>query len=184
MTAPADATLVCDPDSLKEAMASWMESKEGTKETAHNSNPAPDSIDEWLRLVYLPPGNEWCAATVHAAGYYSARRLRKVNPVPRTASALKIGSLAEPICLVDKPSRGCVGVVSHGGGKGHVVICVSVDEAGVPTCLSGNTNAEGSRIGDTLARHTGDPTVVHHGIAPTKWYDFDLAAQPPPGFAA
>lgn len=179
MTATAAGPLECDPNSLNEAMASWMESKVGTVEDGRNDGP---EIREWLRLVKQPPGAEWCAATVHAAGYYSAIRLKKVNPVPCTASALKIGSLAEPITRVDGPARGRVFVVDHGGGKGHAGICLSVDENGVPTCASGNTNAEGSRVGDRLATHAGDPTVVHHGIGPTKWYDFDLAAQPPPGY--
>ena len=52
---------------------------------------------------------------------------------------------------------------------GHAVVCVSVDDNGVPTSeISGNTNAAGSRLGNTLGRHTGDPTVVHHGIGPTN----------------
>jgi hypothetical protein len=92
--------------------------------------------------------------------------------------------MAEPICRVDGPARGRAFYVDHGGGKGHAGVCVSVDDAGVPTCLSGNTNAAGSRLGNTLGRHTGDPTVVHRGIGPTKWVDYSLAAQQPPGFAA
>ncbi len=167
-----------------DAMATWMEAHEGTTETAPNSNPGPDSIDEWLRLVNLPPGNEWCAATVYAAGHGAAIATGMVNPVPKTAGALKIYTLTEPICRVDGPARGRVGIVDHGKGKGHAVVCVSVDEAGVPTCLSGNTNAAGSRVGNTLGRHTGDPTVVHHGIGATRWLDLDLAAQPPPGFSS
>ena len=173
--------VACDPSSLGERMASWIESKVGVHETGHNSGP---EIDEWLRLVNLPPGNEWCAATVHAAGHFAALELGLVNPVPKTGGAQRIYLLTEPICRVDGPARGRVGVVPHEGGKGHAVICVSVDEAGVPTCISGNTNAEGSRTGNCVARHTGDPTAVHHGIGPTKWLDYDLAAQPPQGFAA
>ncbi len=160
--------------SLGEHMAAWMEAHEGETETAHNSSP---NIDEWLRLVNLDPGNEWCAATVHAAGHYAAIELGKVNPVPKTGGAQRLYRLTEPICHVDGPSRGRVGVVFHEKGRGHAVVCVSVDDKGVPTCLSGNTNAAGSPVGNTLGRHVGDPTVIHRGIAPTKWLDFDLAAQ-------
>lgn len=169
------------PDTLGEAMATWIESKVGVTETAPNSGP---EIDEWLRLVGLPPGNEWCAATVYAAGHFSALELGMVNPVPKTAGAQSLYRLTEPMCRVDGPARGRVGIVPHEGGKGHAVICVSVDAAGVPTCGSGNTNAAGSRLGNCVALHTGDPTVVHHGIGQTKWLDYNLAAQPPPGFAA
>lgn len=172
------------PATLGEAMACWMEAHEGTTETAPNSNPAPDSIDDWLRLVNLDPGNEWCAATVYAAAHASALELGMVNPVPKTAGALKLFTLSEPITHVLAPARGRVFVVDHGGGKGHAGVCLSVDANGVPSCASGNTNAAGSRLGNTLAVHVGDPTVVHHGVGPTKWIDFDRAAQPPPGFAA
>lgn len=161
---------------LNEALASWIESKLGVKETSHNSGP---EIDDWLRLVGLPPGNEWCAATVHAAGHFSALLLKLVNPIPRTAGALNIYRHAEPICYVDGPARGRVFVVDHGEGHGHTGICVSVDADGVPTCGSGNTNAAGSRLGNCVAFHTGDPTEVHGGVSPTKWIDFELAAQPP-----
>lgn len=181
MTAPADAPISCEPDSLNEAMASWMEAHVGETETSRNSST---NIDEWLRLVGQPPGAEWCAATVHAAGHYSAQRLAKINPVPRTAGALKIWTLSEPITHVMAPARGRVFVVDHGQGKGHAGVCLSVDEAGVPTCASGNTNAFGSRIGNALAVHVGDPAAVHHGVGPTRWIDFDRAAQPPPGYPA
>jgi hypothetical protein len=162
-------------DSLNEAIASWIESKVGVVETSHNSGP---EIDDWLRLVGLPPNNEWCAATVHAAGYFGSRQVGLINPVPRTAGALKIHSLADAVCRVDGPARGRVFVVDHGGGKGHTGICTSVATDGAPLCGSGNTNAEGSRLGDRVAFHVGDPTVVHHGVGPTMWLDFGLAPQP------
>ncbi len=170
---------VMTPATLGEAMATWMEAHEGETETAPNSSP---NIDEWLRLVGLPPGNEWCAATIYAAGHYSSQQLSLVNPVPKVAGVQRMYRLTEPVCHVDKPYRGCVGFVFHDEGKGHAVVCISVSDAGVPECLSGNTNAAGSRLGNTLGRHTGDPTVIHHGIAPTKWVDYSLAAQLPPGW--
>ena len=167
------------PDTLGEAMACWMEAHEGTTETAPNSNPAADSIDDWNRGVGSPVGSEWCAATVYAAGSASSKQLGLVNPVPKSANAMRQYGHCEPITRVDSPARGRAFYVDHGGGKGHAGVCVSVDAAGVPTTLSGNTNAAGSRLGNTLGRHTGDPTVVHHGVGPTKWIDFNRAAQPP-----
>lgn len=164
------------PATLNEAMAAWMEAHVGTTETGHNSGPG---IDDWLRLVGLEAGNEWCAATVFAAGHYSAQELGLVNPVPRTAGALKLWTLSEPLTHVGAPARGRVFVVDHGGGKGHAGVCLSVSPDGVPTSASGNTNAAGSRLGNTLAVHVGDPTVVHHGVGPTRWIDFGLAVQPP-----
>lgn len=176
MTAADPAPMT--PATLGEAMACWMEAHEGETETAVNSSP---NIDEWNRLDGLPVGSEWCAATVHAAGYYAAQELGKVNPVPKTGGAQKIYLLADTVCRVDGPARGRVFVVFHPAGKGHTGVCVSVDAAGVPTCLSGNTNAAGSRLGNMLGRHTGDPAVVHHAMpgTTTKWLDFDLAPQPP-----
>ncbi len=175
MTATDVPPLACDPSDLNERMASWITSKIGTKETTPNGGP---EINEWLRLVGLPTGNEWCAATVYAAGFYSSRELGIVCPVPRTAGALKLWSLADPACHVLTPARGRVGVIDHGGGKGHAVICTLVDPNGLAFFASGNTNAEGSRVGNCVAQHSGDPGVVHHGRF-VGWCDFSRAVTRP-----
>lgn len=161
MTAPGAPALVCDPDDFGERVASWMEAHVGFKETlGPNSGP---EINEWLRLVGLAPGNEWCAATAHAAHYYVSRDLGIVNPCPRTAGALRMWQLADVACRVVTPKRGCILVLDHGHGKGHVGIVTAVNADGTLSWASGNTNASGSRTGDSLLVKSGDPELVHHG---------------------
>lgn len=173
MTAPGAPALVCDPADFGERVASWMEAHVGFKETlGPNSGP---EINEWLRLVGLAPGNEWCAATAHAAHYYVSRDLGIVNPCPRTAGALRMWQLADVVCRVITPKRGDVGILDHGGGKGHVIVCTAPIVEGVGlTWASGNTNASGSRTGDSLIVKTGDPEKIHHGKM-AGWLRFSLA---------
>lgn len=167
-----DAT-VCDPNDLGERAASWMEAHQGMLETdGRNLGPL---INEWNRLAGAPPGSEWCTSTAFAAHFYSSRDLAIVNPFPKTAGALKVWTLADRACRVITPRRGDVGVLDHGKGKGHVIVCTRplVDVIGL-TWASGNTNAAGSRTGNSLLVKTGDPEEVHHGEL-VGWLRFSLA---------
>ncbi len=175
MTADASA-LVCDPADIGELMASWMEARVGFKET-DGPNDGPE-IREWLRRVGLSAPAEWCAATVYSAAFESARTLGVVCPAPRTAGALNIFRLADHVCRVDVPRRGDVLVLDHGKGRGHAGVITEGYVEGVGLrWASGNTNAAGSRTGDSLLIKSGDPAKVHHGdlagylrfsLAPTR----------------
>ena len=147
------------------------------------NNTGPE-VDQYLAAVGLDPGYAWCAAFL----YWCFRKatsqvgLAMINPFPRTASSQKVWTFAEPLCRMDAPAEGCVYVLQHTPATGHVGIVESIGEDGVICEISGNTFAEsGGREGNTVARHYGDPAVTHGGRI-LGWLDFDLAAQPPPGF--
>lgn len=148
----------------------------GVKETTRNSGP---EIDEWLRMVNQPPGQPWCAAFIFAIFAKAARKLGLENPVPRTASSQRIWKLSEPYTRDSNPRAGYVYVLRHNDSHGHVGIVEHVEDDGTIVEISGNTfTAGGGRAGDSVARHRGQPEVVHGG---TLWgyLDFDRAAQPP-----
>lgn len=168
---------VIAPLGFDELLARWMEAHQGKLEI-WGRNDGPD-IREWLRRIGLAPGNEWCAATVYAGCYDVSRALKVVNPCPRTGGALKLWKLSDVVCRVVTPKRGDVGVLDHGKGKGHVIVCTAplVEDVGL-TWASGNTNADGSRTGDSLLVKTGDPEKVHHGEL-VGWLRFSLAPTRP-----
>lgn len=172
-----DATPVaCDPNDLGERMASWMESHVGMLETdGRNLGPL---INEWNRRVGNPEGSEWCAATAYSAAFECSRDLGIVNPCPRTGGALRMWQLVDAVCRVVTPRRGDLGFLDHGHGKGHVIVVTREFVQGAGLCwASGNTNADGSRTGDSLLVKCGDPEEAHHGelvgfarlsLAPTR----------------
>lgn len=175
MSATDTAPIV--PIDLGEKVAFWMETHQGFKEV-DGPNLGPE-INEWNRLVGQPPGAEWCAATAHAAHFYSSQALGVVNAFPRTAGALRVWALADPSCRVLTPQRGDVGILDHGHGKGHVIVCTRPMAPVVGlTWASGNTNAAGSRTGDSLLAKTGDPEEIHHGEL-VGWLRFSLAITRP-----
>lgn len=61
------------------------------------------------------------------------------------------------------PVPGAIYILDHGGGVGHAGIVETVDSGNVLTEISGNTNKEGSREGNCVWRHNGQPEVSHGG---------------------
>lgn len=167
--------VIVPPLGFNELLARWMEAHQGKLEI-WGRNDGPD-IRTWLSLVHLAPGNEWCAATVHAGCHYVSLGLEIENPCPQTGGSLKMWRKSDPATHVITPRRGCIGVLDHGKGKGHVIVCTRelTEDVGL-TWASGNTNAAGSRTGDSLLVKTGDPEEVHHGEL-VGW--FDLSRLPP-----
>lgn len=175
MTATDEAPI--DHNAFADKVAFWMEVRQGFKETL-GANLGPE-INEWNRLVGAPAGSEWCAATAHAAHFYTARNFGVANPFPHTAGALRAWALADASCRVVTPQRGDVGILDHGHGKGHVIVCTRPMAPIVGlTWASGNTNAAGSRTGDSLLVKTGDPEEVHHGEF-VGWLRFSLMVTRP-----
>lgn len=172
-----DAAPLPDLSDLGNRVAFWMEVRQGFKET-EGKNMGPE-INEWNRLVGQPPGAEWCAATAYAAHHYATRDLGIVNAFPRTAGALRVWALADVSCRVVTPQRGDVGVLDHGHGKGHVIVCTRPLTEGIGlSWASGNTNAAGSRTGNSLLVKTGDPEELHHAEL-VGWLRFALAVTRP-----
>lgn len=131
----------------------------GVRETSRNSG---ERVDEYLASVGLGPGYAWCAAFVHwCAG--KARPPGHVNPCPRTAGALKLWDIAHPDCKRFQPAPGFVFVLDKGHGLGHVGLVEEVVGDGTIITIEGNTNAEGSREGDRVARHRWAPEFGARG---------------------
>lgn len=138
---------------FNEALLSVAVTELGTRETARNSGPR---VDEYLASVGLGPGYPWCAAFV----YWCAGKARPpgfINPCPRTASALNLWAESNPDCRRSAPAPGFVFILNHGHGLGHVGIVEEVLTDGTIVTVEGNTNAEGSREGDRVARHQWEP---------------------------
>lgn len=154
----------------------------GVKEQGGN-NRGPE-VDQYLAAVGLDPGYPWCCAFLFWCFREAAKRLSLVNPLPRTASALRLWTLTEPICRDSNPKPGYIYVLQHSPTTGHVGIIESVAADGTIVEVSGNTSSTGSREGDSVWQHTGQPEVTHGPATLLGYLNMDAAAQPPPGFAA
>lgn len=148
----------------------------GVHEVGGNNQGA--AIERYLAKVGLAPGNPWCAAALYYWFDLAAARTGLVNPVPKTGSTLRLWALAEPYCRDSNPSVGAVYVVKHSETTGHVGIIEAVTPDGIIE-VSGNTNREGSRDGDSVWRHSGPSPEVIHGGELLGYLQFDRAAQPP-----
>lgn len=140
------------------------------------NNRGPD-VAAYLGSVGLDPGYAWCSAFLFWCFKAAAAKTGLVNPYPKTASSLKVWTFAEPICRLSNPTAGAVYVLRHSPTTGHVGIVESCED-GVIVEISGNTNERGSREGNAVARHTGQPEVTHGGEL-LGYLQFDLAAQHP-----
>lgn len=128
------------------------------------ANRGPE-VDQYLAMARLPPGQPWCAAFALWCFEMASRKLEVPNPFPRTGSCLRLWELADHHFRDPNPAVGHVYVLQHSPTTGHVGIVESLDDLGnVATEISGNTNARGSREGNTVARHLGTPEVSHGGV--------------------
>ena len=141
------------------------------------NNRGPE-VDLYLAAVGLDPGFAWCSAFLFWVFREAARRTGLANPYPKTASSLHVWTLAEPVCRDSNPTPGAVYVLRHSATTGHVGIVESIDDAGGITEISANTNSAGSREGNCVYRHVGQPEVVHGGEL-LGYLQFDNAAQAP-----
>lgn len=160
---------------LTEAAVQVAVSQLGTRERGHNAGP---EVETYLASVGLGAGYAWCAAFLFWTFRQAAARIDAVSPVPRTAGCQRLWHLADNGCRVHIPTRGCVYVLAHEGGSGHVGIVESVAETGTMSEISGNTNQDGSREGDSVWRHTGASPQAIHGGKLLGYLDFGLAKQP------
>lgn len=181
---------------LKEAalwLVMWSVAERIAEVGGNNRGPWPDY---YAQAVGLDPAGAfpWCTDGMYCCFREAARQKGLTNPFPKTAKAVSVWTLTEPICRIVNPILGAVGVLDHGKkwaselgsgerltDNGHIVIACA-DGA---SDASGNTNSAGSREGNCWAVKTwpdgGDPAAVHGGIV-IGWLDLDLAAQSP--FAA
>ena len=124
-------------------------------------------IELFLREVKQPPGQPWCAAFVHHAGYwshYDHETAKSSWPLPPTASCYMLGEYAKRRgVLRDAPEIGDVFLMWNEKLKrfAHTGIVVQLrDEGETPgegqwfecETIDGNTDAGGSREGDGVLR--------------------------------
>lgn len=162
--------------SLSEVALALASADVGQRELGGN-NRGP-YVEACLAKVGLPAGEPWCAAALFTWFDRAAAQLGLTNPVPKTGSTLRLWALAEPYCRDSMPSVGAVYVIRHSPTTGHVGIIEACGDGGV-TEISGNTNREGSREGDSVWRHSGTSPEVIHGGELLGYLAFDRAAQPP-----
>jgi CHAP domain len=155
------------------------QSQLGVHEQGGN-NVGPE-VNAYLASVGLDPGFSWCQAFMFWCFREASKRLGLVNPVPRTGSTQRLWALSEPITRDSNPKPGYVYVLQHSPTAGHVGIIESVAADGTIVEISGNTNQTGSRDGNSVWQHTGQPEVTHGGVL-LGYLGFDAAAQAPAGY--
>lgn len=136
----------------------------GVRESSHNGGP---EISAWLRYAGAQPGDPWCIAWVVAMHAKAANRFGIDNPCPLTAGSLHLYAIAPHECrVVDLPVPGDVFILDTGapGGAGHGGIVGAVSPSGEKLwTIEGNSNAAGSREGDSVAQHTWSPRTGARG---------------------
>lgn len=138
---------------LTEARATLGTKEEGGKNRGHQ-------IDLWNRDAGAAIGSPWCASWVYGQFKVACAVFGVPNPCPLTAGALKMWHLAPESARRPLPAPGDVFVLDTGdpGGFGHVGLVEAVSpDNNTLTTLEGNTNEEGSRDGNAVARHTWKP---------------------------
>ncbi len=175
MSAP-DPTVSCYP-TLGESALSYatFELAAGVKEEGGNNRGK--RVEEYLAAAGGEAGEAWCASFVYWCFREACKQARIINPCPRTRGAIKLWTLADPVCHALAPDRGRVFVLDHGRGLGHVGFVEEVLPSGRIVTVEGNTNAAGSRAGDRVAKHVWDPTQPQseRGAALVGFIDFGLA---------
>jgi hypothetical protein len=119
----------------------------GTTEVGHNRGPL---IDHWNELAGQDPRSEpaWCASFVYSMFHDAALALEMPNPCPRTASVLRLAT-RWPFEIASVPEPGAVFILAPSRHTGFVE---SVNGLLLVT-VEGNTNAAGSREGNSVQRH-------------------------------
>jgi uncharacterized protein (TIGR02594 family) len=93
-----------------------------------------EDVDTYLKSIGLPSGNQWCAAFVNwdLGQVHMSGSGNKENGPGKALSFLTYGD------ELKEPAYGSIGVIDHGGGKGHVTIIVGQNAFGDLIGLGGN----------------------------------------------
>ncbi len=119
-------------------------------------------VEQYQRAAGAHPGDPWCASFVYFCFEQAAGHLGQRNPCPRTPSALALWHRAPASAQLREPAAGCVFVVDHGKGQGHVGFVEAVGDALLYT-IEGNSNEEGAREGVMVLRRTRRRDSVNVG---------------------
>lgn len=141
--------------SLAQRVVCIASSEVGVKEVPKRSNSGC-GVDDYLKSVGLKPGYAWCMAFVYWVVNRAAKELDIKNPLVRTAGVLRQWN-ETTLRKLPKTSRaikpGDIFIMDFGKGLGHTGIVESVT-GGVIQTIEGNTNDNGSREGDRVARRS------------------------------
>lgn len=153
---PGDGAILTLKDVVDGALTVAI-SQIGVKEAPNTPNSGPE-VDKYLASVRLPPGNAWCMAFEFWCYMRAIEILSSAyghiidNPCPRTGSVLTAWDRIDDKYKSMVPRRGSLYFADHGKRKGHTGFIIDpstkIDE------VSGNTNQEGSRDGNSVWRHS------------------------------
>lgn len=146
---------------LQEAALAFAVTQLGVHERGGN-NRGPE-VDLYLASIGLDPGFAWCCAFTFYSFKQAAQQLGLINPCPKTGAGLRLWKLVDTAWKDSNPAPGAIYVLDHGGGNSHVGLIETCDSGNVLTEISGNTNQTGSREGNSVWRHNGQPEVTHGG---------------------
>lgn len=148
------------------------------EEGGNNRGPR---VEAYLQAAGGEAGMAWCASFLYYCFRAAAQAAGLINPCPRTLGALRMWTLCDPVCHVVTPTAGRIAVLDHGKGLGHVSIIESVNPDGSIVDVSGNTNSQGSRAGDSVARHRWHPdnAQAERGAKLVGFIDLDRAPTRP-----
>ncbi|WP_051079159.1 CHAP domain-containing protein [Methyloversatilis thermotolerans] len=137
------------------------EADRAVREQPRNSNRGPE-VEAYLERAGVAAGNPWCCAFVYWNFDEAAKKLRRANPMFRTAHCLThwnraVSAGAQRITrkeAIDDPARvraGMIFIMDHGGGAGHTGLVERV-EGGLIHTIEGNTDASKTREGGGVYR--------------------------------
>ena len=151
---PASVPIIGEASSnLLREVVNVAVSQVGMMESPPGSNKGPQ-VNKYLQSVGCVPGLFWCAAFVYWSFEQSAKKLKKTNPLIRTAGCIdhwnKTKGKKIPVRnAVNNPSilkPGQIFILDHGSGMGHTGIIEKV-EGGFIKTIEGNSNPLGSANG-------------------------------------
>ena len=138
------------PSGLREMAVRVAEKYEGVKEGAKPNSGT--HIDRWLAECGLGPGYAWCVAFVQGAFSEAARLLDKPDMLkPNTAGVMDLWNRAPKEWRVDVSEAKRGDLLLFGPKWTHIALITGYDD-GYFLTIEGNTNGEGSRDGDRVAR--------------------------------
>ena len=139
---------------LTQAALEIARSYVGVRETGGN-NRGPQ-VEEWLRRVGLGPGLPWCMAFAWCCVDDAFKRLELPNPIRPTGGVVKMWLRLPGSCKLMAPIPGCWAFhqSDENPAVGHVGFIDELAPNGGAFSIEGNTNADGSRTGGGVWRHT------------------------------
>lgn len=143
--------------------------QQGVCERKGTPNSGPE-IDEYLRAVNSPPGAHWCAAFVVWCYAQAAQQLGSIRHMPlrRTAGVSRLWHTAPMLWRSQQPTKGAIFCHLKNPkdlrSPGHcgLVVRLHVEEGWIET-IEGNTNAQGSRVGDRVRVNQRELSYVNLG---------------------